>query len=74
MGTVYLPIFFPRWRVRFVFNATRWDDRTSGLKLCEGIWWRTQEEAEQHAISFLDRQPAGVGSEFYDFEMQGTNS
>ena len=59
MGTVYPPIFFPRWRVRFVFNATRWNDGTSGPKLCEGMWHRTQDDAEQHALRFLERQFPG---------------
>jgi hypothetical protein len=70
VGTVYLPIFFPRWRVRFVFHAAWWEDGTSGWKLCEGLWHRTQEEAEKHAIYFLDKLGPDDGSAFYDFEVQ----
>lgn len=71
-GTVYVPIFFPRWRVRFVFYAKHWDDGTSGPKLCYGIWHRTQEEAERHAIRFLDGgfPSPGVDSDLYDIERQ----
>ena len=63
MGTVYQPIFFPRWRVRFVFN------HSGGPMLAESIWWRTQEEAEKHAMYFLDGKSCG-NSDFYDFEQQ----
>lgn len=62
-------LFFPRWRVLFVFH---WGIR--GPQLEYGRWWPTQEQAERHAIRFLNGDLVSgerVPSEFYDFERQG---
>lgn len=64
MGTVFRPITFPRWRVRFVFQSS------DGPVLAEGLWWGTQREAELHAIFFLDGLGPRDGSMLYDMECQ----
>lgn len=48
MGTVWLPTFFPRWRVRWVFLSK------SPPSLERGMWHRTKEDAEGHALRLLD--------------------
>lgn len=68
MGTVYRSVFFPRWRVRFVMYC----EIGPSPVLCEGVWWRTQEQAEEHALGFLDGQFSfsAKPSEFYDIQYQ----
>lgn len=64
MGDVFVPIFFPRWRVWFVFPARR------GTFLAFGLWHRTQDDVEQHALGLLEGKLGGVGL-LYDIECQG---
>lgn len=65
MGTVYQPQFFPRWRVLYVMH---YDTVEPKEELHWTPWYRTQEDAESHALKFLDGHFPWV--DFYGFEFQ----
>ena len=68
MGTVYRVEFFPRWRVRFVM----YDQTGHSADLCEGVWWETQGQAEEHAKAILDNhfRFEGRWPQLYDIQHQ----